>query len=78
MYIDNIAVSASYNNGLLPAGNIMDLTAGDHNGLCYGYSYTVKISAETLRMIYISTCYVDTGTQNTVTDRTFSATITDP
>lgn len=79
MYIDNIAVPASYNNGFITAANIMDLTAGDHIASVMVTRNNVNISAEKAFKVDITApVIVATGTQITVTDRTLSATITDP
>jgi len=79
MYIDEIAVPASYNNGFITAANILDLTAGNHIASVMVTRNNVNISAEKAFKVDITApVIVATGTQLTVTDRTLSATITDP
>lgn len=79
MYIDEIAVPASYDNGFITAANILDLTAGEHIASVMVTRNNVNISAEKVFKVDITApVIVATGTQLTVTDRTLSATITDP
>ncbi len=79
MYIDDIAVPASYDNGFITAANILDLTAGEHIASVMVTRNNVNISAEKAFKVDITApVIVATGTQLTVTDRTLSATITDP
>ena len=79
MYIDEIAVPASYDNGFITAANIQNLTAGEHIASVMVTRNNVNISAEKAFKVDITApVIVATGTQLTVTDRTISATITDP
>jgi hypothetical protein len=79
MYIDDIAVPAAYNNGFITAANIMNLTAGEHIASVVVTRNNVNISAEKVFKVDITApVIVATGTQLTVTNRTISATITDP
>jgi len=79
MYIDDIAVPATYNNGFITAANIMNLTAGEHIASVVVTRNNVNISAEKVFKVDITApVIVATGTQLTVTNRTISATITDP
>lgn len=79
MYIDDVAVPSTYNNGFISATTVNDLAAGVHTASVVVTMNDVVVTEEkAFNVETTQPVIVATGAQLTITNRTISATITDP
>jgi len=78
MYLDSVAIPATYNNGYITASSIPVLAAGAHSVSVVVTMNDVSVNASKSFNVDITVpVIVATGTQLTITNRTISATIND-